>query len=149
MVILFPLSSVGENLQVWMDLECSMDSKGKLNQLSFTMPRRSLGDSSCSYVWAEGTDNFRGTSMEKLTHCLFSVKMNKVAVLEKRIRQENSIGYFPHGMNCAMRFSEAAYSSQYLLPICEPFLYRILFRNKKYFHSLFSTWCLRISFSSC
>lgn len=74
--------------------------------------------------------------------------MNKVAILEKRVRQEHSVGYFPHDMNCDMSFAEAACSSLHLLPIYAPFLYMVLFWNKKYFHSLFLTWRLRISFSS-
>lgn len=49
--------------------------------------------------------------------------MNKVAILEKRIKQENSIEYFPRDMNYAMSFAEAAYSSLYLLPIHETFIY--------------------------
>lgn len=53
--------------------------------------------------------------------------MVKVAILEKRMRQENSMGYFPQGTERAMSFADTAYSSLYLLPIREPFLYMLLF----------------------
>jgi len=50
MVILFPLNPTGENLQVWIDLECSMGYRGKFKNLPFTVLITKQGESLCSYM---------------------------------------------------------------------------------------------------
>lgn len=129
-----------------MDLECSMDSKGKFNQLSFTMLKQ---------VWEIPPVfmyDLRTLQLQKIWH-------REIKSLPLLCKNEQS-GYF-RKEDKAGKFNRI-FSSGYELChefcrgclfitvfITHPWNFHICFHFeiKKYFHSLFLTWWLRIWFS--